>query len=136
MSKLFEELSPRQILDLIHNPQHVIGVWWYEIKNRELKYFNANEVKGHDDKQFDEFLKNSSKRYLEKGRVFKYNNKIVLLVYSTGFGKTTLNGDELLTLLNKIEKILGQDVSEVINDRGENLLERKIVERLLKHFNG
>lgn len=136
MSKLFEELSPRQILDLIHNPQYVLGVWWYEIKNRNLKYFNANEVSGHGDDKFKEFLEASSKRYLEKGRVFKYNNKIVLLVYSTGFGKTTLSGDELLTLLNKIEKILGQDVSEIINDRGENLLERKIVKRLLKHFNG
>jgi hypothetical protein len=135
ITEVFEGITPKTILDVTHNLKNVIGIWWYDSKTNKLAYYKSTEVTGHSDEKFWDFLKNSSgKRYLEKGRLFVFRGKIILLVYTGVIEKTSLKEEELNTLINKIREISKETISYVINDRCENLLDDSLIEKLLERF--
>jgi ABC-type Zn uptake system ZnuABC Zn-binding protein ZnuA len=135
ITELFEEITPKTILDIIHNLKNVIGIWWYDSKTNELAYYKSSEVTGHSDAKFNDFIKNSSgKRYLEKGRLFNYGNKTVLLVYTGVSAKTSLTEEQLKDVISQIEEKTSKMVLYAINNRCENILEENLVEKLLEYF--
>jgi hypothetical protein len=128
IKEIFENLFDRsKIVIAAHESQNVILIWWYAPKENQLEYFK--DASGHNDVRFEVVKNDSLYKWGVKGRVFKYQNKIILMVYRSGLNKVELNEDELLRLINKIETEIKVNIDYTINDHGENLLERKNIKQ-------
>lgn len=123
IKEIFESLINRNvIIQIIHDSKNVLLIWWYAPKENKLEYFE--DAEGHNDRRFEVVKTDELYKWRVKGRVFKFNNKKILLVYRSGYNKVELNGEELGNLRNKIEEKVGP-IDYIINDYGENLLEKK-----------
>jgi len=128
-----KDLNISRILQYIHNFDNVVLIWWYNPKRKELKWFK--DADGHGDKRFLPFLAIDS-NYLEKGRVVKYQNKLVMVIYADNSGRTNLSDFELRNLIDKIENIVGK-LDYVISQNGDNLLNEgriDLIEELIKSY--
>lgn len=122
ISEKYEELKDRlSVIDAAHNMDNVIAIWWYRVSDGFLEI--QKNVTTHADKKFD--LLKTETADLEKGRLLKYKGDNILMIYSTGFRKTSLSEDQLEDLVKKMSKECGCHICCVINDKGENLYEKK-----------
>jgi len=131
ISEIFENLINRNaIVRAIHEPQNVLMIFWYAPKEDKLEYFD--DAEGHNDRRFEVVQKDNLNKWKIKGRVFRYQDKVILMIYRSGLNKVELSEDELIRLRNKIETEINVDY--IINDYGENLLEkRKEQEEILRY---
>ena len=117
-------MSTSEIIELIHNKNYVLGVWWYRTTDHKLEYL-TDSVGGHRDNKFALIKEETTDRYLAKGRLVRYQGKVILFIYSAVPEPTNLSKEELNTLIKKIEEVSKEQILYVYNHRGDNLLENK-----------
>lgn len=121
IKEVFENLINRNIIiQLIHDPKNVLMIFWYAPKEDKLEYFD--DAEGHNDRRFEVVQKDNLFKWRVKGRVFKYQDSIILMIYRSGLNKVELNKKELMVLNALIENELKNFINYTINDYGENLI--------------
>jgi len=118
-----EHADPSGMLRAAHNQKNVLLVWWYSLVTgefRKRKDFGAS----HSDEMEQEFLRQIQKEEggltpWVRGRVFKYAEKVYLIVYWPE--KKGVISRTLLDLLDKVSNSIDVSVDRVIDDNGNDL---------------
>jgi hypothetical protein len=123
----------RNITILVHNPLYVIGVWFYEKGTGAFNYSSSKE--GHsDDPKFNNINKSSEK--LIRGRLIKYEDKIICVAYLDPEVSMVNRLSErlLVDLKYRCEYASKQKVNYILDDSGEILLESKKIDEINKEL--
>lgn len=111
------ELLLKDAFNISQNKQNVIGIWWYDIRTKELQY--SETARGHLDNQFtlNQLAKND--KNIVRGRLVRVNNKNYLIIFNK------ISPFNTYTLRSKIEDESRKLVDFVVDDEGYSLQESK-----------
>ena len=100
-----------------------IGIFWYDFADDKL-YYNAYIEGMHHSTtlQYSELADNKS---VVRGRLFKDGDKNIIVVYEGDFDIFPMKKDKMQSMANKVQDEAGIVVSHIVNEVGEDLLERK-----------
>lgn len=106
------------LLKAAHSPKNCLLVYWYNPFTGDFR--KVKEVDSHH-KNLDIFgLDKEELPGWLRGRVFKFNDKVYLMVYI--FGSKIINTSFLDDIYNLVYQTLGLHIDNVIDDNGDSLL--------------
>jgi len=108
-----------------HDPNNVLGVFWYYAPSREMIY--SKEYKDHTEfPEREELLKRQG--MLIRGRVLSLDNKTIIMVY---FSPSKGNEEAIVAdILHKIVKATGFEISYIVDEMGVNILSETVIEAI------
>lgn len=125
-SKINEQFQghpdPSGMLRAAHDPKNTLLVWWYNIVTAEFRKSSKAES-SHSDEEHQDIIKDVKNRgQWLRGRVFKYQDKVCMIVYLFQ-KKKNVPSIKLLDAFHKVEDSLPSDVyiDYVIDDEGDNI---------------
>ena len=123
----------RNIAVLAHNSRYIIGVWFYERGTGVFDYSDSKE--GHSDDPKFNFI-NKSSNNLIRGRLLKYENLVICVVYLDPEISMVNRVSErlLIDLKYRCEYASKQTVDYIFSDSGETLLESKKIDAINEEF--
>ena len=113
--------DPSGLLRAAHQPENTLLVWWYNLQTAEFRKTRDKNARHGDEENTDIIAQHDLRDWL-RGRVFKYQDKIYMIVYL--FQKTKLVPERLLwDVYHKVNQSLSDDenIIRIIDDEGNDL---------------
>jgi len=100
-----------------------IGIFWYDFVADKLYYNAYTEGMHHSTtSQYSELADNKS---VVRGRLFKDGDRNIIVVYEGDFDIFPMKKDKMQSLVSKVQDEAGVTISHIVNEVGEDLLEKK-----------
>ena len=124
MNSFKQFVKLRNAFNKSQNKKNVLGIWWYDIVNDNLEYFE--DAKGHLDDMFT-IRKNAKNNKTCRGRLLLINGETYLIIYRSP--TQNINSNIISKIKNKVEKSSGKKVDYIIDDDGILITEKVTIIR-------
>ena len=108
-----EHPDPSGLVTAAHEIQNVLLVWWYNLKTAEFRKDKQSNAQ-HKDNQ--EFMTSTNLTEWVRGRVFKFQGKVYLMIYTSD--RKHINNASLVDILDFAQNNSRDTITRVVDDSG------------------